>query len=103
MEILSHDAPITGYSFPSYFAVKVLLIAPLSFLTPDTVCLTPPAEGSFTRVKLVIGFEIGVLTFDLAMLRLQVPSELSAPNIPIAVMAVPIASLARIILRCFSL
>ena len=46
---------------------------------------------------LVIGFESGGLDLDLATLRFQVPSELSAPNMPMAVIAVPITHLARIL------
>jgi hypothetical protein len=68
-----------------------------SFLCPVLVDFTPPSDASRTIFMLVIGFESGGLDLDLATLRFQVPSELSAPNMPMAVIAVPITHLARIL------
>src|ERR1035441_333107 len=56
--------------------------------------ITPPSTASFTMVRLVSGFVAGGVDLDVSIFRFQVPIELSAPNMAIDVIAVPINSLA---------
>src|ERR1035437_2269037 len=66
------------------------LTAVPSAISPVLVTFPPPSGvASRTSVWLLIGLAAVVL--DLAALNFQVPAELSAPNIPMAVIATPIA------------
>src|ERR1035437_1201043 len=95
-ESVSNGPPVTGYSLPSYLMVKLKLTTVPSFISPVLVTFIPPSGvASRTSVWLLIGLVLVVL--DLAALYFQVPAILSAPNIPMAVMATPIASFATML------
>src|SRR5215472_14759337 len=66
-----------------------------SILSPVVVTFTPPSDASRTVVRLLIGFAVEV-DLDLATFRFHVPSELSAPSIPMTVIATPIANRVKI-------
>ena len=59
------------------------------FMAGQPSVFTPPSDASRTIVMLVIGFVGAGLYLVFSMFRLQVPSELSAPKIPTAVIAIP--------------
>ena len=67
---------------------RVLLMGVPSTFSPVLVTLTPPSDASRTVVRLLT--VLGLLPLVLSKLRFHVPSELSAPNIPIAVIATAI-------------
>src|ERR1035437_1198298 len=72
------------------------LTAVPSAISPVLVTFPPPSGvASRTSVWLLIGLAAVVL--DLAALNFQVPAELSAPNIPMAVIATPIAIFATVL------
>src|ERR1035437_1344736 len=72
------------------------LTAVPSAISPVLVTFPPPSGvASRTSVWLLIGLAAVVL--DLAALNFQVPAELSAPNIPMAVIAAPIAIFATML------
>src|SRR5713226_2467402 len=66
-----------------------------SMFSPVVVTFTPPSDASRTVVRLLT--VLGLLLLLFSMLRFHVPSELSAPKTPIAVIAIPITNLAKIL------
>src|SRR6266581_1333953 len=96
IEVVSQGAPVTGYSLPSYLTVPPPLMGVPSCRSPVTVVLTPTSDASFTIVRLLTGFLLGVVDVDLATFLFQVPIELSAPYIAMVVIATPTISFAMI-------
>src|SRR6266478_8993416 len=70
-----------------------------SILSPGVVTFTPPSDASRTVVSLLT--VLGPLPVLLSVFRFHVPSELSAPKIPIAVIATPITNLAKMLCIVF--
>src|SRR5438876_11274742 len=70
-----------------------------SILSPVVVTFTPPSDASRTVLRLLT--VLGPLPVLLSTLRFQVPSELSAPKTPIAVIATPITNFAKMLCIVF--
>src|ERR1035437_4683346 len=96
---ISHGAPVTLVSLPSYLTVTVELIGVPSAWTPVVVALAPPSIASRVLVRLLMGIGAGVY-FDFATARFQVPMVLSAPNAATVVIARAIIALVRIVRIC---
>src|SRR6266566_4655482 len=70
-----------------------------SIFSPVVVTFTPPSDASRTVVRLLT--VLGPLPVLLSVFRFHVPSELSAPKIPIAVIATPITNFAKMLFIVF--
>src|SRR4051794_27799958 len=79
--------PLTGAGVPSYLTVYVVSAGVPSVLSPLLVTLTPPSTASRTVIWLLYGFCGVGLYLVFSVLRFQVPIELSAANMLMAVVA----------------